>query len=850
MAAETDEARQRAIEAFRDSLVDDVYAAKDFVPWQRIEDEVRNARPGVKRLNQLAQGRGRGIGVRALAAALLEEPTTYSVVQRLLAVPMAGVGFVDGRQLPVSPPRTREAARQLARLILDVGIERLVTSKAATEELLRVALISGDTRRRSNRRRQSLEEKLRSLLDEAVEHASEVLETPVRERTSSEMPPGVRNRLSRVLALEDGGPTVAVATMFEASGGGRQNETFRGFARVQDELDLVPASLILLADGRGVSDVPLHIVEEVWDGIGSVLSLYQAEEGALAEALVALLRNPLEHQLSRLPVDSMIGGALERGVSVEAKELPVDEEIARVAIARFRSDHPDLNLDVDSESRSVAFARSREVSAADELCEAFDPERALDLLATLVARRFSGKTDRLGSGQHAALLEMPVTPLIPGQLVACAQSGPATAQDVRKVASAARRLALRTTVALLIVPSAAEWISDPEREETTRTTATSVVVIDTEDLRRLAELTDVQAALSALLLRQADLTKVSPFVHSGVTPPQLFAGRRSDETSIVSALASSSIAVLGSRQIGKTSLLRRVESTLRAQGRTVYYGDCQAVGEWRGFRALAKREWGVELAQKFEPDQVAALAERLRVGRDPPLVILDEIDRLVAWDRGREVGGVTEAFFRALRAQSQAGKAQFVFSGERTIAEVLWSPQSPHWNFCQRHSLRQLDREDAAGLLFNVLDSLSVRFADRDEAEETLWRVTSGHPRLVQLLGDTLVQRLNERPGDERDLLTGRDLQAVIDTFDFKSEYVGTYWGQATAFEKELTRLVAEGERSLAALQQRVVEEDEPLALQILELYGIFDIASDEVRLRAEFLPEALAAAGPPPKAG
>jgi hypothetical protein len=159
-----------------------------------------------------------------------------------------------------------------------------------------------------------------------------------------------------------------------------------------------------------------------------------------------------------------------------------------------------------------------------------------------------------------------------------------------------------------------------------------------------------------------------------------------------------------------------------------------------------------------------------------------------------------------------------------------------------------LNREDAAQLLFKVLASLSVEFEDEDEAEAVLWSATTGHPRLVQLLGDQLVRRLNERPGDERDRLTPADLEDVIDTFDFKSEYVETYWGQATLFERHLTRLVAEGERSLERLQELMAEEDEPLALKVLELYGIIDVVDEQVQLRAEFLPKALVAAGPEPQ--
>lgn len=839
----------KGVRAFRETLVDDVYAAQDFIPWDQIDEQVRDAAPGIRSLNGLAQEPG-GIRPAPLADALLEEPSTFSVVQRLLAAPAAGVGFVDGRQLPESPPRDPDSAAQVAQLMVDVGIDRLVTSKAATEELLRVALIAGDTRRRSGRRRRGLEERLDSLLGEVAGEVEEAVGHPVSTRGPEEMPQTVRNRLVRVLYNEDGRPFAAVATMFEAIGGGRQNQTFRGFLRVQDELDLIPVSLVLIADGRGVRELPPRLVEEVWDRIGGLLSLRQSEDGMLADALSELSRNPLAPQLERLPLDTMIRSRLEGGGEVAAGDLPVDEELGRVALARFEEQNPGLDLTVDPDDGRISYSRAEEVADADHLDDSFDPDAAIALAASLLSRSGPDGGTILPSGQAVARLTVRPSPLVPGELAVAAQDSEATVADVRAVAAGARRLAPETTVALLLVPDSEPWIEDPEREVTTRTTPTSVVVLDPDDLRRLASSKDVEKELSAMILRQADLTKASPFVHNGVTPPRLFHGRRIEETSIVSDLATSSVAVLGSRQIGKTSLLHRVRQTLVAQGRAVYYGDCQAIGDWEGFRALAERDWGVTLSATFVPDQIAELVSQLDPRGEFPILILDEIDRLVSWDRENEVGGVREAFFRAVRAQSQAGGAQFVFTGERTIADVLWAPDSPHWNFCQRLSLRQLAREDAAGLLFDVLASLSISFADRGLAEQVLWRSTSGHPRLVQLLGDKLVRRLNERPGDERDVLAAADLESIVETFDFKTEYIDTYWGQATDFEKDLTQQISEGRTSLEHLQAEITGRGAHHSLRILELYGIIDVGLDAVSLRAEFLPEALAVAGPRTGAG
>jgi hypothetical protein len=230
----SDTLREKAIAAFRDSLVDDVFAPKDFIPWQQIDDEVEDAATGIDALNDLAQGGETGIDVDALAQVFLVEPKAFSVVQRLLAAPAAGVGFADGRQLPTSAPRSLEEAQQVARLLVDIGIDRLITKKAATAELLRVAVIAGDTRRRSGRRRRSLDERLAAMLDEAATDATESIGEQLVSRPPVQMPAGVRNRLRGVFCGADGRPLVAVATMFEATGGGRQGATFRGFAQVQE----------------------------------------------------------------------------------------------------------------------------------------------------------------------------------------------------------------------------------------------------------------------------------------------------------------------------------------------------------------------------------------------------------------------------------------------------------------------------------------------------------------------------------------------------------------------------------------------------------------------------------------
>ena len=54
------------------------------------------------------------------------------------------------------------------------------------------------------------------------------------------------------------------------------------------------------------------------------------------------------------------------------------------------------------------------------------------------------------------------------------------------------------------------------------------------------------------------------------------------------------------------------------------------------------------------------------------VILLDEIDQLLDWDKQHTSEEVPEAFFRACRTVSQEGEAQFVFSGERMISSRVW----------------------------------------------------------------------------------------------------------------------------------------------------------------------------------
>jgi hypothetical protein len=245
----------------------------------------------------------------------------------------------------------------------------------------------------------------------------------------------------------------------------------------------------------------------------------------------------------------------------------------------------------------------------------------------------------------------------------------------------------------------------------------------------------------------------------------MFYGRETEAATVLGTIATNSVAILGSRRIGKTSLMRRVQFDLEDSNFRAFFGDCQTVRTWQDFATLARSDWDVVLPAEFEPRHLWDLVEQLRSTRDHSIVLLlDEIDQLLDWDRSHSETSVPEAFFRACRSISQAGSAPFVFSGERIIANRIWDPQSPHWNFCRPLDLTQLTQEAATSLLVRPLRGMNIKIIDELKFGIKAWERTNGHPQIAQFVGDRLVRLLDER-ADRRELsLSAEEIEQVTDT--------------------------------------------------------------------------------------
>jgi hypothetical protein len=842
-------ATEDRLAAFRTSIAPDFYTPEEFILWGEVEAILNRLKPAIEVLQELSTLPD--ASETDLTQALTCEPKVLEVLRILLAAPKA-VGFEDGRELPENLPRTNQERRELAAVLLDLGIRRLLNPSANVRALATVGLIARNANQRRFRVRKRFEHRVEQLIRGVSREILDTTSVRLEQVPLYNQPPAARRVVDYVLA-ENGRPFVAITTVYQTQSGGRQQRDLTlTYPTLQRRLDEVPLGLILIADGRGIKQAPQRVLKSLLEEVSACMTLKQAEAGALREAIMRFAETGGRRKDWSVPLNRLVENALESFGTVRATELPAPTDTARLTLAQYAETRADYALTLSVGGETLSWSRSELVERAQKLIETTqrghsDSIEAVRLFADLLGVSYDMvNLEKNEDGFQASMLGIQSDPVLPEKLLAVGYGSNVDSAVLRAVAKLALNHTPEAKVATLIVPSVEEasFLTDVQS-----TLTASVTVVSYDDLLQFAKhAAPPRDNYVAMILERSDLTKVSPFVLRSVTPARMFFGREEEQATILSTLATNSVALLGGRRIGKTSLLQRAKQRLEEANFRPFYGDCQVVLDWDDFGQMACRNWKVKVPEPFEPQHLFSIVSQLNDESGRQLVfILDEIDQLLKWDQSHTHEEVPEAFFRACRTLSQEGTVQFVFSGERTIAQKLWDPHSPHWNFCRPLPLQQLSRDASERLLVNPIHALQIAIEDDLEFCSEAWRRTSGHPQILQYLGDRLVRGLNERPAGERGVLSSSGLQAAAESYDFAEHYLETYWGQSVPLERLISVLVADGVESPPGIASRlryesidVMDDDVTQALRMLDLYGIIKKAGTGYILRAEWFPEAL----------
>ena len=233
------------------------------------------------------------------------------------------------------------------------------------------------------------------------------------------------------------------------------------------------------------------------------------------------------------------------------------------------------------------------------------------------------------------------------------------------------------------------------------------------------------------------LTRPDSFYQCGGDLPSKspsYIARRHDKDLYDGLIGGEFCYVLTSRQMGKSSLARRIKQRLRSEGVTVAWLDLAGVGgpgvrdaeQWFGTLLMYL---GQELDLEDDLDDFwkkhrdlsplyrwrEAIRQVVLVQRPGPVVVfIDEIENV------RNLGFSTDEFFASIRAcynhradDPELRRLTFCLVGTATPSELIDDPLTTPFNIGRRIELEDFTQEEAAGLA----KGLKARRADRQPAD-------------------------------------------------------------------------------------------------------------------------------------
>jgi hypothetical protein len=284
---------------------------------------------------------------------------------------------------------------------------------------------------------------------------------------------------------------------------------------------------------------------------------------------------------------------------------------------------------------------------------------------------------------------------------------------------------------------------------------------------------------------------LSPYRPGTPVSGERFFGRADEvKEAMQNRRAAGNFTYMGSRRIGKTSLLREIRRQIEAQDpesvriADIYgstYKTTQEVLSGILHQVFTQTEadrfmLDPAITQNF-PQVIhsAAKTRKLRIA-----VFVDELDELLERDLGS--GG---ELLKILRATFQnQDQCRIFFAGFRRVMAEATQQRSELFNFTEKRRLRGLSRDETREMIENPLTLLGVDVHDDHVA--IVYGETKGHPELIQIYCSTLL-KMREEMGSTPEAI--ELVRNVVNSDSFRQRIFGTFMSNANSFEELLTYL-------------------------------------------------------------
>jgi len=375
-------------------------------------------------------------------------------------------------------------------------------------------------------------------------------------------------------------------------------------------------------------------------------------------------------------------------------------------------------------------------------------------------------------------------------------------------------------IMVVLVP----WADRGRLREEADASGHDIVVLEEKHFFRIALSSEPDAAFMAMVLERCALESLSPY-ESQAPVREMFYGR---EGLIKEILRSSKgYALVGTRRLGKTSMLLRLQDEIRKRPRTeTVFLECGGLSDPLMLAERLAFALHIQLAKGFTlPDFERALRRWLDADGRALFLFFDEIDDLVA------AGKEAEPLWQIFKSLSFEGRLTIYVAGFSELFARFRDYESLFFNFLIFRKLSNLDRASAVALVANPIQELGLAFEDPETLVAAVLEKTSTHPNIIQIFCDLLVKRMALR---HRRVLVAGDVEETAREPDFEEAIVRIMHSNLIRpVEKLLLLLVAyynlrpitgaQVSDLLADWQIQIPVEEITHILDRLVLYAVFD---------------------------
>lgn len=273
---------------------------------------------------------------------------------------------------------------------------------------------------------------------------------------------------------------------------------------------------------------------------------------------------------------------------------------------------------------------------------------------------------------------------------------------------------------------------------------------------------------SEFIFTQLNISERSPYTTSGAVQDELFYGREL-EISLIRGL-SENIGIFGTRTIGKTSLLLKIQKDIKGQRNwKVFALDCSRIESEESLLKNLAEKMGVSFTEIPDMERFRIYVSREAERNDVQyLFLLDEVDRLVEYDieSGEKI---FKTFNKMCTEFLDSGEpaARFILFGFQQMFEQMKNPESRLYNFMVFLPLKPLDDDSALSLVTKPTKNIRVKWQNEKEDARYLADNCSGHPLLLQAACQALLSILDGKK-ENKDMIERGDIDKALFSDQFQ----------------------------------------------------------------------------------